>query len=73
MPKSDAENILGRVTSLSSHERQILIAALNADDTERVVPRCSAYGKYAGRLTPVDDFLRLKHQETERDDSVSNR
>jgi hypothetical protein len=70
MPHS-VESILSQVNSLSPEERKSLLAALTRNETEDTLPRRSAYGKYTGLLTPVDEFLRLKHEETDREDKGS--
>lgn len=76
MPPSTMEDILSQANNLSSDERRALAAALTASAAEGPVPsspRRSAYGEYAGKLTPVDEFLRIKHEETSRDDKALSR
>jgi|GEM_PF-3523441 len=73
MQESAVENILSQVNTLSADERKALLAALTRTGTEHPVERRSALGKYAGLLTPVDEFLRVKHDETEREDEGSRR
>jgi hypothetical protein len=68
MPESAIESILTQVNNLSPAEREPLLAALTRTGTERVAPRRSAWGRYAGLVSPVDEFLRLKHEETARED-----
>ncbi len=68
MPPSAVEEILNRAKKLSSEERKALAAALIVSDTGTTSLRRSAYGKYAGKMTPVDEFLRIKHEEADRDD-----
>ena len=60
------EDILERARSLSPAERASLIEALTAGP-EPPRKRDSALGKYPW-LSSVDDFLREKHEETERED-----
>ena len=73
MPQSAIENILAEVNNLSSDDREALIAALTGETAGPAARRRSAYGKYAGLLTPVEEFLRIKHQETDREDSGTAR
>jgi hypothetical protein len=68
MPQSVIDIILNQVNNLSPDERQALIAALAAEDAGTTVERRNAYGKYAGLLTPVPEFLRAKHQATDHED-----
>jgi hypothetical protein len=72
MPRSAIESILSQVHSLSSDDRKALIAALVGDVPIPAATRRSAYGKYAGLLA-VDDFLRMKHEETESEDRGTSR
>ncbi len=67
MPQPSVENILSQLSFLSSDERKALIAALTTEHVVPVPSRQTAYGKYAGLLTPVEHFLRIKHEETERE------
>jgi hypothetical protein len=71
MPPSVLENILSQANRLSSDERKALADALATSASEgsrSASPRRSAYGKYAGKLTTVDEFLRMKHEETDHED-----
>ena len=68
MPQSSVESILSQVNSLSPAGRQAVIEALGIEGAVFASARRSAYGKYAGSLTPVGKFLRLKHAEAERED-----
>jgi hypothetical protein len=68
MPPSSIEHILSQAEGLSADERKALIAALKSEGSGASSPRRSAYGKYAGKLTPVEEFLRRKHEETEIED-----
>jgi len=68
---SAIEIILSQANILSSDEKKALATALAASATDTAAPappRRSAYGKYAGKLTPVDEFLRMKHEEMDRED-----
>ena len=67
MPQPSVENILSQVNFLSPDERKALIAALTIEGMAPVPSRRTAYGKYVGLLTPVEDFLRAKHEETEHE------
>ncbi|HVW07716.1 MAG TPA: hypothetical protein VHC90_04000 [Bryobacteraceae bacterium] len=60
------EDILEQARNLSPAERASLIEALTEEPTP-TGKRDSAYGKYPW-LSSVDDFLREKHEETERED-----
>lgn len=68
MPESAVESILNQVNSLSPAERERLLAALTRTGAEREATRSSAWGKYAGLVSPVDEFLRRKHEETASED-----
>ena len=69
MSQAAIENIISEVSRLSPDERRSLLATLTKDHAEKVSSRRSAFGKYAGRLTPVDEFLRSKHEETAREEA----
>jgi hypothetical protein len=73
MPESAVERILNEVNHLSPDERASLLAALLRAGTEQPLTRRSALGKYSGLVTPVDEFLRLKREETARDDEGAHR
>jgi hypothetical protein len=73
MPESAIENILSQVNSLPPDERRALVAALTGAGAESSMARRSAYGKYAGRLTPVEEFLREKHEQAEFGDAGETR
>jgi hypothetical protein len=73
MPESALENILSQVNNLSPDERESLLAALTRNRGEQAAPRRSAWGKYAGLVGPVDEFLRLKHEETASEDDGNPR
>jgi hypothetical protein len=68
MSESAVENILSQVNSLSPGERDCLIRALTAEGSASPAERSSIYGKYAGKLTSVDEFLRRKHEENDLED-----
>lgn len=70
MPESAVESILSQVNNLSPDERKSLLAALTRAGIPEATPRRSAQGKYAGLVTPVDEFLRMKHEETVREEDV---
>ena len=64
MPESTVERILREAKKRLPAERESLVAALTRTASEQGLQRRSALGKYAGLLTPVDEFLRLKREET---------
>ncbi len=68
MPPSALERILDEASRLTPEERRALVDALMGGNLPLNQPRYSSYGKYAGMLTPVDEFLRMKHEETNRED-----
>jgi hypothetical protein len=61
MAQGTLDNILSQIETLSSEERAALLAALSGPASNKPASRQSAYGKYAGRLSPVEEFLREKH------------
>jgi hypothetical protein len=67
MPESPIERILREAENLLPEEREALVAALTWTASEQKLPRRSALGKYAGLVTPVDEFLGLKREETLRE------
>jgi hypothetical protein len=67
MGQTTLDNILREIEALSPEERAALRAALSDPTSANSSPRQSAYGKYAGRLSPVEEFLREKHLETEHE------
>ncbi len=68
MSESAVKNILSQVNSLSPVERERLIRALTVEVSASPAGRSSVYGKYAGKLTSVDEFLRRKHEENDLED-----
>lgn len=61
------EDILKMARNLAPHEKASLIEALQAPEAPRG-PRVSILGKYKGSFSSVDEFLRMKHEDNERDD-----
>jgi hypothetical protein len=61
------EDIIEKARNLAPHEKASLIEALQAPE-EPPVPRVSMLGKYKGCLSSVDEFLRRKHEDNERED-----
>ena len=61
------EEILEKARVLAPHEKASLIEALQAPE-EPPVPRESILGKYKGYFSSVDEFLRMKHEDNDRDD-----
>lgn len=65
---SALQEILEKVPSLSKEEREQLLSALTqppAVDKRKAIDE--AYGKYAHVLSPVEEFLRRKRQDTARE------
>jgi len=62
------EEILEKARVLAPHEKASLIEALQAPEPPRA-PSKSILGKYKGSFSPVDEFLRRKHEDNDREDS----
>jgi hypothetical protein len=60
MADSVIENILNQLNCLSPDERRRLTQVLDSGPSAPRVARRSVYGTYAGRLTPLDEFLPRK-------------
>ena len=60
-------DILEKARVLAPHEKASLIEALQAPDSPRP-PSESLLGKYKGYFSSVDEFLRQKHEDNDRDD-----
>lgn len=61
------EDILEMAKNLAPHEKASLIEALQSPEKPRP-PRVSAYGMGKGVFSSVDEFLRLKHEELDREE-----
>jgi hypothetical protein len=62
------ENILAQANALSPEDREALIQALQTEEEKALSLRESAYGKFKGVFSSVDEFLRLKHEELDREE-----
>lgn len=62
------EDILARAKTLCAHEKASLIEALMTNEEKTSRPQESMLGKYRDAFSSVDEFLRMKHEDTERED-----